>query len=160
MTKINVRQKGASGEREVAKMLNAIVVRVMTELGCDPDKIEAAQTGVQRNQNQSAVGGCDLTNVFGMSVEVKRQENLSLPAWWRQCEQAAERNRELPVLIYRQNRKPWRVRTYAWLVLPGVQAGQWDRKTRVLADFSEDDFKQWFEQWVRCWLEQGNEVRT
>lgn len=157
---INVVNKGKAGEREVATMLNGIIREVMTAMAFPAEQIEAAAKTVQRNQNQTAVGGCDLTNVFGMSVEVKRQETLSIPAWWRQCVAAAERNNELPVLIYRQNRKPWRVRTYAWLALPGGEPGQYDRQQMIVAEFDEASFKQWFGQWVKGKLEQGWEPRT
>jgi hypothetical protein len=157
---INVVNKGKAGEREVAAMLNGIVVEVMTAMAFPSDQIEAATKTVQRNQNQTAVGGCDLTNVFGMSVEVKRQEQLSIGTWWRQCTSAAERNNELPVLIFRQNRKPWRVRTYAWLALPGAAPGSWSRQRMIVAEFDIDTFKDWFAQWVRGKLEQGYEVKT
>jgi hypothetical protein len=157
---INVVSKGKSGEREVATMLNAIVVEVMTAMAYPAEAIAAATKTVQRNQNQTAVGGCDLTNVFGMAVEVKLQEQLAIPAWWRQTVAAAERNNELPVLIYRQNRKPWRVRTYAWLALPGSSPGAWNRQQMIVAEFDVDTFKGWFAQWVRGRLEQGYEVKT
>lgn len=157
---INVVNKGKAGEREVATLLNGIVVEVMTAMAYPADAIEAATKTVQRNQNQTAVGGCDLTNVFGMAVEVKRQENLSIGTWWKQCTAAAERNNELPVLIYRQNRKPWRVRTYAWLALPGASPGSWSRQQMIVAEFDIDTFKGWFAQWVRGKLEQGYEVKV
>lgn len=157
---IDVRQKGAEGEREVAKILNAIIVEVMTAMAYPAEQVEAAARSVQRNQNQTAVGGCDLTNVFGMAVEVKRQEALSIGTWWRQCVAAAERNNELPVLMYRQNRKAWHVRTYAWLALPGVDPGSWSRQKRIVAEFDMDTFKAWFAQWVQGKLEQGWEVKT
>lgn len=157
---IHVVNKGKNGEREVATLLNGIVVEVMTAMAFPADAIEAATKTVQRNQNQSAVGGCDLTNVFGMSVEVKRQEQLAIPAWWRQTVAAAERNNELPVLMYRQNRKPWKVRTYAWLALPGSSPGAWNRQQMIVSEFDLDTFKGWFAQWVRGKLEQGYEFRT
>ena len=157
---INIRQKGANGEREIANMLNGIIVEVMTAMAFPPEQITAAQKSVQRNQNQSAVGGCDLTNVFGMAVEVKRQEQLAVPAWWRQTTAAAERNNELPVLMYRQNRKAWRVRTYAWLALPGTDPGMWSRQQQIVGEFDIDTFKSYFAQWVRGKLEQGWEVKT
>lgn len=157
---INVVNKGKAGEREVATMLNGIVVEVMTAMAYPAEVIEAATKTVQRNQNQTAVGGCDLTNVFGMAVEVKRQEQLSIGTWWKQCVAAAERNNELPVLIYRQNRKAWKVRTYSWLALPGSAPGSWSRQQMIVAEFDIDTFKGWFAQWVRGKLEQGYEVKV
>lgn len=157
---IDVRAKGANGEREVADMLNAIVVEVMTAMAYPAEEVAKAARTIQRNQNQSAVGGCDLSNVFGLAVEVKRQENLAVPQWWRQCVAAAERNNELPVLMYRQNRKAWHVRTYAWLPLPGAEPGTWSRQRQIVADFDMDTFRAWFAQWVRGRLEQGWEVKS
>jgi len=158
---INPRTKGASGEREVADMLNGIIVKVMTAMAYPPEQVAAAAKSVQRNQNQSAVGGCDLTNVFGMAVEVKRQESLAIPAWWRQTVAAAERNNELPVLMYRQNRKAWHIRTYAWLALPGGDhPGMYSKQQRIVAEFDIDTFKAYFAQWVQGKLEQGWEVKV
>ena len=45
--------------------------------------------------------GADLTGTPGISVEVKARAGLSLPAWMRQAEQAAEHC--LPILIVRNN---------------------------------------------------------
>lgn len=157
---INIRAKGASGEREVANMLNAIIQEVMVGMAYPPEQVAAAAKCVQRNQNQTAVGGCDLTNVFGMAIEIKRQEQLSVGTWWKQCLAAAERNNELPVLMYRQNRKAWHVRTYAWLALPGGDPGAYSRQQQIVAEFDIDTFKAYFRNWVKGKLEQGWEVKT
>lgn len=157
---INIRQKGANGEREVATMLNSIITQVMTDMNYPEPDILAAAKCVQRNQNQSAVGGCDLSNVFGMAVEIKRQENLQVPAWWRQTVAAAERNNELPVLMYRQNRKAWHVRTYAWLALPGGGPVVWSKQQQIVAEFDIETFKSYFANWVRGKLEAGWEIKT
>lgn len=151
---INVRQKGQSGEREVADMLNFIIYQVMKELGYPEEEALKGMTTVQRNQNQSAVGGNDLTNCLGLSIEVKRQEALSVPAWWRQCVTVAERNGEVPVLIYRQNRKPWHIRTLFWVSVP--KGGQ----VQIIGEMDLDNFKRWFAEWVKQSLLSGVEVRT
>lgn len=113
--------KGKQGEREVANALNAVVRTVLERHGYTEETIENLERAVQRNQNQSAVGGRDLVGTFGFAVEVKRQETLAVDAWWRQCVAQAERVREVPVLVYRQNRKPWRVRLPGAVHAPGVQ---------------------------------------
>ncbi len=154
---INARTKGASGEREIADLLNFQIYSVMKKLGYNEADCLKAMTTVQRNQNQSAVGGNDLTNVLGLSIEVKRQENLSIPAWWRQCVAAAERNKEVPVLIYRQNRKPWHIRTLLWAQVPGQVANGY---VQVVGEMDLDGFKAWFAEWVRQSLLNGAEVRT
>lgn len=153
---VNIRQKGQTGEREVATLMNGIIMKVMREMGFPEDKVRQAATSVQRNQNQSAVGGNDLSNTFGLSIEVKRHENTSgLNGWWRQCEAAAARNGEIPVLLYRQNRNAWRCVTLVQLELPGTDDGR-----MVRAEFGYDVFQQWFEDIVRTRIRQGYEVRT
>lgn len=155
---IDVRQKGAEGERQVIKMLTPIIIQVMTELEFPQEKIDAATKMVQRNQNQSAVGGNDLSNTFGMSIEVKRQEQLAINTWWTQCEAAALRNNELPVLIFKQNNKPWRFITYGFLHAPADNGGWTSVRARV--EFNEDTFKSWFSAWVRGKLLNGYEAKV
>lgn len=155
---VNPRTKGAEGERQVYKMLNGIIVEVMTALAFPAEEIEKAKTMVQRNQNQTAVGGCDLTNTFGIAFEVKRQEQLAIPEWWRQVTKAAEKNNELPVLIFRQNNKPWRIRTYGFLHAPGSNGG-WTSVQGVV-EIDEPTFKSWFKAWVTGKLQNGSEYRT
>lgn len=151
---INIRHKGAEGEREAYKLMNDIACNVMTELEFPADQIQAARTGIQRNQNQTAVGGCDLSNCYGLAVEVKRQEALSVGTWWKQCVTSAARNNEMPVLMYRQNRKAWRFRTWAWIPLAD------GKHVRAEVEFDLDTFKVWFYAWVKAALLNGAEVRT
>lgn len=154
---IDVRQKGAEGERQVIKMLTPIVIQVMQEMEFPTEKIQAAEKMIQRNQNQSAVGGNDLSNTFGLSIEVKRQEQLAINTWWQQCETAALRNNELPVLIFKQNNKPWRFITYGFLHVPGDNNGWTSLRARV--EFNEDTFKSWFRAWVKGKLLNGYEAK-
>lgn len=154
---IDVRQKGAEGERQVIKMLTPIIIQVMTEMEFPSEEIERATKMVQRNQNQSAVGGNDLSNTFGMSIEVKRQEQLAINTWWTQCETAALRNNELPVLIFKQNNKPWRFITYGFLHAPAENGGWTSVRARV--EFNEDTFKSWFRAWVKGKLLNGYEAK-
>ncbi len=64
---------------------------------------------LQRNLVQTREGGGDCLEVWGWVIEVKRQERLCLPAWWRQACRQAEGKGE-PMLLWRQSRKPWRAR--------------------------------------------------
>ncbi len=150
---INVRQKGAEGERQIYKALNPIIQKVMRDLHYPEEAVLAAANAVQRNQNQSAVGGNDLTNTFGMSIEVKRQEQLSINTWWKQTCEAAQRNNEHPVLLYRQNNKPWQCVTLGHVELPQGKLLQ----VRIQTDWPS--FLVWFEQWVHAKLTAGEEVR-
>lgn len=152
---INIRAKGANGEREIANDLNYIVQSVLKSQEWPAATVDACGQAVQRNQNQSAVGGCDLSNTFGLAIEVKRQEALSINTWWAQCTAAANRNSEVPVLLYRQNHKPWRCITLTSLPLPGAR-----QATGIRSEMSYEDFKAWFYQWVYYKLLSGEAVRT
>lgn len=146
---INIRTKGAEGEREIQKLLEPIVRKVMEAGGYPvPDK-----PIIQRNQNQSAVGGSDLSNTFGLCIEVKRQEQLAIGTWWAQCVAAASTNEEWPVLLYRQNGKKWSCVTNVWLQLPNTGKA-------ARAEFDMDTFLAWFEEWVTHQLRLGYSPRV
>ena len=143
MTKINARAKGQTGEREVADMLNGAVFRATGVYG-----------DFKRNLQQTQDGGFDLfSEVFPFfAFEVKRVEALTpglLEKFWEQATRQATTattmtsrgtSAYLPVLIYRRNRNPWRVRTYGSLV--------WCTKSLVI-DVSQADFLHWFEEQIR-----------
>lgn len=154
MTRINIRAKGANGEREIANDLNALIQQVLRSQEWPEHVVNACANAVQRNQNQSAVGGNDLSNTFGLSIEVKRQEALAINSWWDQCMAAADRNKEVPVLLYRQNHKPWRAVTFAALPLHGQK-----QVNGVRCEMSYEDFKAWFYQWVYWKLAAGEVPR-
>jgi Holliday junction resolvase len=84
------RNKGAAGERELAKLLT-------DELGFV----------VKRNLGQARDGADDIT-IQHFRLEVKRQERLQIDAWSQQVEACAQPN-EVPVVVYRRNGQPWRV---------------------------------------------------
>jgi hypothetical protein len=142
---INIRAKGQNGEREVQQALEAIVREAMLNLGYPlPEK-----PIIQRNQNQSAVGGSDLVGTFGMCIEIKRQETLSVNSWWKQCIEAADYAGEHPVLLYRQNGKKWRCVTLGWLPVTSHSYYQ----ARVEIDW--ETFLAWFKNWVIMKLSKG-----
>lgn len=146
--RINIRQKGANGERQLAAQLNEIVNALLLKHGLPvPGK-----PVIQRNQNQSAVGGNDLSNTFGLGIEVKRQENLNVEAWWRQCVDAAARNHEFPVLVYRQNKSAWRVVMSVWAQLP---EGAGSAAAQMRAEIKWETFLGWFKLWVDKKLSNG-----
>lgn len=151
---INIRQKGAQGERDVIAMLKLELFRAMTEMSYPSDQIASAQSWFQRNQNQSAVGGNDLSNTFDLSIEVKRQEQLSINTWWAQCCAAATKSNETPVLIFRQSKQKWRVITMVWIPLP--DGGYMPTR----AEISIDDFKSWFREWVKKKLRAGWKIQS
>ena len=99
------RRKGAAAEREALKLLGE-------ELGM----------ALTRNLEQTRNGGGDCLVIRGWCVEVKRQERLSRPAWWRQAVEQAERVGARPMLLYRRSREAWT----AWVHTSGQQWRQTD----------------------------------
>jgi len=92
---INSRTKGAAAERELFKIIS-------TSIGIP----------VERNLIQTREGGAD-TSVGEWAIEVKRQEVLSITAWWAQAVEQSLRVNQKPMLIYRRSRQPWKVIIYA-----------------------------------------------
>lgn len=121
------RAKGASGERELAALLTVWA----TEIG---RAVELA-----RNLEQVRGGGHDLTGLecYGLAVEVKRVEALAVDTWWRQAVRQAEKAGGLvPVLAWRQNRRPWRFR---------IRAFVWPAHKPLDIDLSAEAFKEWYQ---------------
>lgn len=155
----NPRTKGASGEREVAKKLNAIVDQVHLKYGLPITTIQ--DEPFQRNQNQSAVGGDDLTNPFGLSIEVKRQESLSINAWWGQTINSAARFGNIPILIFKQNRKKWRVIMIVEIDLNNKNDGAHQINTLTSrAEIDIETFELWFTSFYTGWLKTNGVIST
>lgn len=104
------RGKGQRGEREVVKLLTQWYNDICLEKGLPT--VTTKTSPFQRNQNQTATGGSDVSNLFGLDIEVKRQETLNINQWWEQVNQAAQDSGgNCPILIYRQNgnKNSWKV---------------------------------------------------
>jgi len=107
----NGRNKGRAGEQEFCHWItNNLGVEVTPE----------------RNLEQVRSGGSDICNVYPFIFEVKRCESLDLQAFWNQVKFAWEYYRErddetidvnlIPVVAFRQNRKPWEFLVSAELI--------------------------------------------
>lgn len=131
---INIRDKGANAERELATQLNLII---NTQYVLRHMPIPSTPV-VQRNQNQSAVGGQDLVGTFGLAIEVKRQEQLAINTWWDQCVKSAESLGQIPVLIFRQSKQKWRVITNVRVPVTDTES-LW-----VRAELTFEQFEVWF----------------
>lgn len=140
---INIRQKGAEGERQVATALNAVVAEVAIASGL-PIPVKPS---FQRNQNQSAVGGSDLTNPFKLCIEVKRQEQLSVNTWWKQCLIAQRDFGGIAILIFKQNREKWRVIMFTKCELTGLQ---------LRSEITWECFLEWFAVYLKLEIQRGN----
>ena len=83
------REKGKSGEREVAKLFRDYGIEA--KRGC---------------QFHGGPDSPDVMGVPGLHVEVKRVERLNLYEAMEQCWHDASAE-EVPVVIHRRNNKPW-----------------------------------------------------
>ena len=94
------RTKGAAAEREVAQILT-----------------DALGVVVKRKLGQARDGGDDIS-LGPFRLEVKRRETLAMDQWSHQVEAAAGAN-DIPVVIYRRSREPWRISMLLedWIVL-------------------------------------------
>jgi hypothetical protein len=92
MKMVNARSKGAAGEREAAKWLQA-------QFGLEHCP--------QRNLEQVRSGGYDLTGFHPFAFEIKRCEAIAKRDWWLQIVHS-HRPGEIPVVMYRRNKQPWR----------------------------------------------------
>jgi Holliday junction resolvase len=105
------RRKGASGERELARLL-------AEELG-----------PVARNLMQTREGGHDLDGpgLGRWALEVKRYARATpalLAEWWGQAEDQARRAGRTPALAFRENRAPWAVLVPLSALAPDLPAGE------------------------------------
>ena len=84
--------KGANGERELARVL------------------EAEGYTIERGGSQSYGTVPDLMGLSGIHIEVKRKERLNLSDAMKQAEADSERFQDgAPTVFHRRNREPWRV---------------------------------------------------
>lgn len=132
--------KGKAGEREVIKLLQPIINRVYSEFEMEE------QVRLQRNTLQSDQGGFDIVGIDWLALEVKRQEQLNINAWWIQCLQQAKLGQH-PVLFFRQSRQQWRVMTWVHMRLDKES-----EPLQVRGEIGLDAFLQFFERKLRAEL--------
>lgn len=123
---VNGKAKGATAERELGLVLTGWALEVGVKLD------------LQRNLEQVRSGGHDLLGLelYGLAVECKRVELLSLGPWWGQACRQAQAVKCDPVLAWRQNRQPWRFRIREWV---------YPCKDKLVVDIEGQQFKLWFQ---------------
>ena len=127
------KSKGYRGEVEVIGLLLEII-REVYQLH------RAPVPELSRSPN-----GRDIRGIPWMAIEVKRHEpsigypevtQTQIKQWWEQCKTQAT-DAQTPVLFYRANHQPWRIRMFGYL-----QAG--DSRIRAPVDIPIDIFAVWF----------------
>ena len=90
---INSRSKGRAAEQEICRLLK------------DELRIDVRRNWMAQN---AQAGNCDITDVPGWAIEIKRHKTLARwNDWWTQaCAQALQIQRK-PVLLMRADRQPW-----------------------------------------------------
>ena len=97
------RDKGKSGERELARLLSELT-------GHDV-----------RRRVRNLKGEDDLEGLPGWSIECKRYATITpglVAQWWAQAQRQAQATGAEPVLLYRADRGAWRAVWSASLMLP------------------------------------------
>ena len=82
------RDKGANAEREVVGILK--------------------DYGINARRGQVFNGEPDIVTDTNLHIEVKRQETLRINDWWKQSESASDQD-EIPTVIFRRSREPWKI---------------------------------------------------
>lgn len=90
---INSKQKGAVGEREVAKILR--------EHGYDAHRT-AQYCG---NTGEAA----DVVGLPGFHIECKRAERMELYKWYAQSVRDSSGSEDIPIVVHRKNNADWLV---------------------------------------------------
>ena len=140
------RGKGARGEREAKALVLGWAEPVYRHAGVEPPTLE-------RNLMQSRSGGFDLVGIPWLALEVKRQENPQLPAWWRQTVRQSGEG-QVPFLMWRGNRQSWRFRVLVNCAHGAPHCGQWGI-TALPVDMDSEAAKAWFQ--AEVWWRLGYE---
>lgn len=144
-------RKGAQGERDVLNAFRDIMRNVETELTEQGVTIVARSDFATRKRIERGTSNRDIGNIPIISIEVKRNENLNVNAAWEQATRQADGGL-LPVLVYRFNREPWRVRTWGALT-------HYDRTGKIISyvvsEVSLVDFLSYFAKMYREFLSEG-----
>jgi hypothetical protein len=126
--------KGAQAERDVLGAFRDVMRNVEEDLKAEGFEFVARSGFATRKRLEAGTSNRDLGNIPLISIEVKRREQLAIKDWWAQAERQADKG-ELPVLIYRQNKEAWRVRTWLAFTDPYARPVQWVQAETSLPDF-------------------------
>lgn len=144
-------RKGAQGERDVLNAFRDIMRNVEADLVSEGVTFVARSDFATRKRLERGTSSRDIGNIPIISIEVKRNETLNVNAAWEQATRQADGGL-LPVLVYKFNREPWRVRTWGALT-------SYDRTGKVVSyvvsEVSLVDFLSYFAKLYRQFLSEG-----
>ena len=120
------KHKGKRGEQELSNIL----------LGIDPGLNSRGDVHSQ---------GSDLLILYEgtpcLSIEIKRHETLAFNSWWQQAARQAGDHGAIPVVAYRQNRKPWKFLLPASLLVLGIEG---------YLEINLEVFTHWYKRVTNC----------
>lgn len=142
--------KGSHGEYEVRDLLQAQINEVYEQWNLNI----VAGVGLKvppilkRNLEQTRGVGYDLEGLPWLALEVKRQEQANqsrMDDWWEQTKASAQDGlgsyvRE-PVLFYRKNHCPWRIRMFGYLIVRDAPGGE---RVKTIVDINLPAFLAYF----------------
>ena len=131
--KINSKQKGANGERELIRLLQEAVDETV---GKDVVKLE-------RNLEQTRYGGYDVIGLDWLAAEVKRCEAVEVDKWWAKLVSIADAH-QTPAIFYRRNLEPWKV--YCRVRISTKTGGA----VRMLGSVALSDWLVWFKEELKA----------
>lgn len=144
-------RKGATGERDVLSAFRDVMRNVEQDLADAGFTFVARSEFATRKRIERGTSNRDIGNIPIISIEVKRNEKLNVSAAWQQAVRQADGGL-LPVLVYRFNREPWRVKT--WVALT-----HYNRSGAILdyavAELPLTDFLSYFSKLYREFLTEG-----
>lgn len=130
------REKGKRGEQEVCKLLQPTVDAVYARMRREHPTMGVGETPkLQRNALQADGGGYDIVGLPWLALEVKCCETFEFAKWWQQTVKQAGANK-VPVLVYRRNGYPWRVRMRVTVKVLPYSDTTWN----PLVDISVEEF--------------------
>jgi hypothetical protein len=118
--------KGYRGEKEVLTLLEEIV------------KEEYNRAGMGAPELARSPNGRDIRGISWIGIEVKYRESMQMDQWWTQCKVNTPAGAE-PVLIWRANYQPWRVRMFGFLDSKSA-------RVRTPVDIGVEPFLIWFRE--------------
>lgn len=138
----NSREKGARAEREIVAILHNLMAKIEGEVATSHG-IEATHSeNVRRTAKPMFSKGRDVEGVPELCIEIKHVEANLIEKHWEQClrQQKEPPAGRFPVLFYKKNHRPWRVRTYVSLQNPQRSVVmRW-----IVADYDLTEFMAWY----------------
>lgn len=146
------REKGARAEREIAKFFAELMEKIEAEVLASHGITSEQSTEVRRTAKPMFSSGQDIAGVPGLSIEVKHVQANLVDKHWEQCKKQAGSNvLHFPVLFYKKDRYPWRVRSFASLQNPAAsKVDRW-----IVANYELWEFLSWYGEYYRDLLVRG-----